>query len=235
MREGDLKGRGRGLRRFVGLLLTAASVVLGMAVLASPASAAPHPLTCKSGYVWREAFPGDAVCVLWSSASRDIAREENRLGPSRTVPGSAFCKSGFVWREARPSDLVCVPPAARDRVRNENLAAIHNVANPVGVGRPFQAYAWGTKGGTSTNLYVYGDVSSATPNGRVSFYAIGRLSGGGHAWIGTATMNGSGSVSRALLKSGWCGTEWWKTYPVVALDERTGRLAYANDAWVYGC
>jgi hypothetical protein len=223
-----------GWRRVLCLLVAALGLAVAMTAFAArpPQAAAAVPNTCENGFVWREAVGGDLVCV--TTQSRSTARAENQAGPGNTLPGSIFCRNGFVWRESRPSDLVCVAPAARDRVRAENRAAIHNVLDPVGVGRPFQPFVQGTKGGTQTHLYIYGSVTSASPGGTVSFWAIGRVPGQ-PAYIGSAVTNGAGGFDRALLRSGWCGTEQWRTYPVVALDERSGRLAYANDAWVYGC
>ena len=40
----------------------------------------PGSTYCISGYVWREAFPGDLVCV--TPQIREIVREENRIGPT---------------------------------------------------------------------------------------------------------------------------------------------------------
>ncbi|WP_426503549.1 hypothetical protein ACPPVO_38825 [Dactylosporangium sp. McL0621] len=105
-----------------GLVAALALIGGGLAVDAAPAAAdLPYgPYTCKSGYVWREAVPGDYVCVLPSQ--RTTTQGENALGPSRRQPGGGAwgpdtCASGFVWRESRPSDHVCVPPASRARVR----------------------------------------------------------------------------------------------------------------------
>jgi hypothetical protein len=53
---------------------------------------------CKSGYVWRERFEGDAVCV----------RPEERF---RLEDGT--CRSGYVWRDSFPGDGICVTPAER--------------------------------------------------------------------------------------------------------------------------
>lgn len=81
--------------------------------------------TCKTGFVWREAGPGDYVCV--SPKSRDRARVENDMAVMRRDPSSAYgpmgCKVGFVWREAFANDLVCVDPGIRDLVRQENAQA----------------------------------------------------------------------------------------------------------------
>lgn len=83
------------------------------------------PRRCKQGYVWREAFPSDFVCV--DPSQRDQAAADNRAAASRVDPHGAYgpntCISGFVWREAGPGDLVCVEPWVRDRVREDNRLA----------------------------------------------------------------------------------------------------------------
>lgn len=89
-------------------------------------------VVCISGYVWREAFPGDVVCV--EPSQRDQARNDNAAAVSRQDPGGAWgpqsCVSGFVWREARPEDLVCVEPWVRDQVRADNAAAGSRIQQP---------------------------------------------------------------------------------------------------------
>lgn len=88
--------------------------------------------TCISGYVWREAFPGDVVCV--DPSQRDQARADNAAAVSRQDPNGAWgpqsCVSGYVWREARPEDLVCVEPWVRDQVRADNAAASSRIQRP---------------------------------------------------------------------------------------------------------
>lgn len=37
---------------------------------------------CKSGYVWREAYSGDVVCV--TPTERQEAKDENAAGPGHT-------------------------------------------------------------------------------------------------------------------------------------------------------
>jgi len=83
----------------------------------------PPEDTCIQGYVWREAIPGDHVCV--TPEVRDQAGEENRLADSRRSPtGGAYgpdtCLQGYVWREVVPSDHVCVTPLTRDQVQQDN-------------------------------------------------------------------------------------------------------------------
>ncbi len=80
---------------------------------------------CKPGYVWREAFPGDSVCVVTEQA--DQAKLDNAAADSRIDPNGAYgpqsCLQGFVWRAARESDLVCVDPDVRERVWMDNATA----------------------------------------------------------------------------------------------------------------
>ncbi len=84
------------------------------------------PDTCAQGYVWRDAFAGDHVCV--TPAIRDQSARENGLAAARRAPGGgAFgpdtCLQGFVWREASPSDHVCVPPSSRGQAASDNAHA----------------------------------------------------------------------------------------------------------------
>jgi hypothetical protein len=82
--------------------------------------------TCLSGYVWREAFEGDHVCV--TPATRSQAAADNAAAASHREPnGGAYgpdtCRQGFVWRVARPEDHVCVTPERRDQTANDNAQA----------------------------------------------------------------------------------------------------------------
>jgi hypothetical protein len=91
------------------------------------------PDTCVSGFVWREAFSGDHVCVV--PAVRTQTASDNQLASSRRAPGGGpygpdTCRQGFVWREARPADHVCVPPETRTQAANDNQAAASRVARP---------------------------------------------------------------------------------------------------------
>jgi serralysin len=84
------------------------------------------PDTCVAGYVWREAFPGDHVCVL--EATRTQAANDNKLASQRRSPtggpyGPDTCRPGFVWREASPQDHVCVTGATRAQTSNDNNQA----------------------------------------------------------------------------------------------------------------
>lgn len=105
-------------------LILAAAVAL----LALPAAAQAQdygPNTCLQGFVWRDAFAGDTVCV--KPMVRVAAKFDNAAAPSRrdasTGYGAFGCQQGFVWREAREDDLVCVTPAVRDQANADNAAA----------------------------------------------------------------------------------------------------------------
>ncbi|MGO9059399.1 MAG: hypothetical protein ACLQU2_18730, partial [Candidatus Binataceae bacterium] len=85
---------------------------------------------CIPGFVWREAFPGDHVCVtpqIWEQTAED---NRKRLDPERRAGfgpyGPDTCRQGFVWRDASPNiysnstDHVCVTPATRTQAAQDN-------------------------------------------------------------------------------------------------------------------
>jgi hypothetical protein len=85
---------------------------------------------CLPGYVWREARPGDLVCV--TPATRTQTRSDNAAAGSRWVTGPYgphTCRAGYVWREAFRGDDVCVTPAVRTQAARDNAAAASR-ANP---------------------------------------------------------------------------------------------------------
>jgi hypothetical protein len=74
---------------------------------------------CAEGYVWREAFPEDHVCV--SPQVRDMVKEQNRnAGQYATKDG---CVPGYVFRMAGPRDQVCVTEDERDQAEQDNRLA----------------------------------------------------------------------------------------------------------------
>src|SRR5215211_3265306 len=96
----------------------------------SPTGGAYGPDTCVQGYVWREAVPGDHVCV--TPETRDQTHEDNDLADSRRSPtGGAYgpdtCIQGYVWREAVSDDHVCVTPETRAQAREDNDLASSRV------------------------------------------------------------------------------------------------------------
>jgi hypothetical protein len=126
------------------ILPVSAAVVAAAAVAPlPPASAQPFgPDTCINGFVWREAAPGDNVCV--TPAVRDATAAQNAQAVANRDPNGAFgsnsCKQGFVWREAFNGDVVCVTPEVRAATKADNAqAASRKVANqpkPTPAGRP---------------------------------------------------------------------------------------------------
>jgi hypothetical protein len=86
----------------------------------TPAAAQYGPDTCRQGFVWRESFPGDHVCVRpWV---RSETRMDNAAAPDR-IYGNGRCVNGYVWRESFPGDHVCVPPETRERAAHDNYRA----------------------------------------------------------------------------------------------------------------
>lgn len=84
---------------------------------------APATNGCIDGYVWRQAYPGDHVCVTQETYLK--TQQDNQLGPSRRQRGGGAygpdtCETGFVWREALKGDLICVTPETRAQVIRDN-------------------------------------------------------------------------------------------------------------------
>lgn len=89
--------------------------------------------TCIEGFVWREAFPGDRVCV--APKTRDQAAIDNKQAKARLEPnaskrlyGPDTCAQGYVWREANTTDHVCVVPDVRTRAAEDNKLAASRIA-----------------------------------------------------------------------------------------------------------
>jgi hypothetical protein len=124
-----------------------ASLVSGLAVTAAHAQS-PAPDACRQGYVWREAFPGDHVCVTPATrtqAAQDNSQADARRQPGGGVSGPNTCLQGYVWREARPGDLVCVTPETRAQAAADNreAAARRASADPSATASPAPAYRTG--------------------------------------------------------------------------------------------
>jgi hypothetical protein len=106
---------------------------LGAADITPAAAAGAYgPDTCRQGYVWRESFPGDTVCV--TPAERARAKRANETAGYRVKPGGGVygpktCRNGYVWREAFDGDTVCVTPAERARVKADNGVARYRYEN----------------------------------------------------------------------------------------------------------
>ncbi|MEU7729660.1 hypothetical protein AB0B78_31155 [Streptomyces sp. NPDC040724] len=78
-----------------------------------PGGGAYGPDTCKAGYVWRDSFDGDTICV-----EPEYRQYVHDLNPHRQAGGGAYgpstCEQGYVWRESFDGDTKCVTPAERD-------------------------------------------------------------------------------------------------------------------------
>ncbi len=87
------------------------------------------PNTCLPGFVWRNAYPGDAVCV--TAQSRDQAASDNSQASSRVDPNGPYgpnsCIVPYVWRNAHPGDAVCVTTEVRDQVELDNSQAQNRI------------------------------------------------------------------------------------------------------------
>jgi hypothetical protein len=118
--------------------LVVGSIFLTMPIL--PQVVYAFSATCLEGYVWRQAFPNDYVCVTPQVQAQ--AANDNRLAAARRQPGGgAFgpdtCRQGYVWREARPEDHVCVTPETRAQTASDTAQAAQRrasarVAPPLG-------------------------------------------------------------------------------------------------------
>jgi len=91
------------MKRTALLALAAVSALSAPALAPTPAAAQYGPDTCRQGFVWREAFPGDHVCVR--SWVRSETRMDNATAPDRMRQW--ICLAGIV--SGRP--CLC---AARD-------------------------------------------------------------------------------------------------------------------------
>jgi hypothetical protein len=104
--------------------------------------------TCRQGFVWREASPGDYVCVTpetRAEAAQDNSQASARREPAGGAYGPNTCLSGYVWREARQGDLVCVTPKTRAQAASDNAQASARRAVSAPPAAPAPARASGYK------------------------------------------------------------------------------------------
>ncbi|CCF16461.1 putative uncharacterized domain protein [Brevibacillus laterosporus GI-9] len=191
------------------------------------------PYTCKQGFVWREAYNGDFVCVR--PEARQETALENALGPSRRQPGGGAygpdtCKQGFVWREARPSDHVCVPPHRREQARVDNGIAPFTMAYPPAA--PSNGImVWdeliGTPASSERRILVSG---TFTPNKEVEFFVYGDRYGWSDRMksIGNFRADANGKVGPIIAIS-YCSFYSDPTrMPVIVVDKGTGIVSNAG-------
>ncbi|WP_338254062.1 hypothetical protein [Dictyobacter halimunensis] len=113
------------------LVVEFSNVAMNRSALAVSTSGPYGPDTCISGYVWREAFTGDHVCVTPDRRTQvafDNSQARYRVNPYGGPYGADTCRSGYVWREAGPNDHVCVTPDERTLVAQENALAPYRYA-----------------------------------------------------------------------------------------------------------
>ena len=161
-----------------------AIITLGYGLVATPAIAQPYgPETCRDGYVWRDAFPGDHVCV--TPETRTQAAQDNSQAHARRQAGGAYgpdsCRPGYVWRDARPEDHVCVTPETRAAVAADNSEAAARRARPPHIATP-SAGGGQTTAGPATLMPTAspaGSQSGASPPAAASFWTTlpGMLTG----------------------------------------------------------
>jgi|GEM_PF-1632818 len=131
------------------------------------------PDTCVIGFVWREAFDGDRVCV--TSATRTQTARDNSLANSRRNPnggpyGPDTCLQGFVWRDANSGgvDHVCVTPDVRSQAAADNNLTssrkFYTLDNPY---RAAGSVSCNTSPQGTPKLYVLpdGNLENQYPNG----------------------------------------------------------------------
>jgi hypothetical protein len=93
--------------------------------IAPPQVAGPP---CLMGYVWRQAVPGDYVCVTPANraqAAADDAAAASRVNPQGGSYGPDTCLYGYIWRGAVPSDHVCVTPDTYAQTQADNGQALN--------------------------------------------------------------------------------------------------------------
>jgi hypothetical protein len=87
-----------------------------------PLEAHLETVQCESGYVWRDNFDGDTVCVK--------PDERHRLA-------NGTCSPGYVWRDTFDGDNVCVTPAQREAAkaqkRRDELGEVGNRPGAAGM------------------------------------------------------------------------------------------------------
>ena len=99
---------------------------VAVVAIPAPAQAQPYgPDTCIQGFVWREARPGDTVCVT-PDIRTTVAQQNGNAGANKDPnagSGPESCSQGYVWREAFNGDTICVTPAFRQQMFDANGAA----------------------------------------------------------------------------------------------------------------
>jgi hypothetical protein len=85
---------------------------------------------CLMGYVWRQSYSGDYVCVVPATrtqATADDAAAASRVQSGGGAYGQYTCVQGYVWRQVVPDDYTCVIPAVRAQAAYDNSQAGNRV------------------------------------------------------------------------------------------------------------
>ncbi|HEY6279935.1 MAG TPA: hypothetical protein VIX86_26795, partial [Streptosporangiaceae bacterium] len=100
--------------------------------LPSPSGTIGDPdVPCLNGYVWRQAFAGDYVCVtpdVQAQAAADNAAATSRIAAGGGAYAQYTCQQGYVWRQTVPDDYTCVTPDVRAQAAADNAQAGNRVA-----------------------------------------------------------------------------------------------------------
>jgi hypothetical protein len=115
-------------------VMSALPHLLGQTVTAipSPSGTIGDPgVPCLQGYVWRQAYSGDYVCV--TPATRSQAAADNAAAVSRVQQGGGAygqytCQQGYVWRQVVPDDYTCVTGDTRSQAVYDNSQVNNRVA-----------------------------------------------------------------------------------------------------------
>jgi hypothetical protein len=106
--------------------------IIIVTAIPSPTGTIGDPgVPCLMGYVWRQAYSSDYVCV--TPATRAQAAADNAAATSRVQSGGGAygpytCVQGYVWRQVVPDDYTCVTPAVRALAAYDNSQAGNRVA-----------------------------------------------------------------------------------------------------------
>ncbi len=80
---------------------------------------------CLKGYVFREAFKGDNICVV--PYDKNAAKHQNMLHAERSINSKDECPEGLVPREIKKSDRLCVTQQEKNKIVLQNT--LHKAKN----------------------------------------------------------------------------------------------------------
>ncbi|MEU3317375.1 hypothetical protein ABZ743_32520 [Streptomyces sp. NPDC006662] len=95
-----------------------------------PNGGAYGPDTCLPGYVWRDSFDGDTLCVTPEERQLFHDKADPHRQPGGGVYGWNTCSQGYVWRESYKGDLLCVTPQERDAAQARRISDLWLMHRP---------------------------------------------------------------------------------------------------------